>query len=251
MSAAAASGHAVMLDFYADWCVSCKEMERYTFTNPQVRAALSQMTLLRADVTANNGDDQALLKRFGIFGPPTIAFYGGDGHERSDFRVVGYMKAADALPICWRARPRRRELKSLEAGAHSAAQLVALAGAAAGFLTYRHYGGTPARRRSGSDACRDRPPAPCREPPRRRHEPRPPAIPDEVPDMKLPDLAGKPHALRAIPRPSADLQFLGHLVRALPARNPAPQYPAERATAASNCRSSASRSIPRTPCRRT
>ena len=93
VSAAAASGHAVMLDFYADWCTSCKEMEHYTFTNPRVREALSTMTLLRADVTANNDDDQALLKRFGIFGPPTIAFYGGDGHERSNYRVVGYMPA--------------------------------------------------------------------------------------------------------------------------------------------------------------
>jgi len=93
VSTASAHGHAVMLDFYADWCTSCKEMERYTFTNPQVRQALANMTLLRADVTANNSDDQALLKRFGIFGPPTIAFYGGDGQERRAYRVVGYMPA--------------------------------------------------------------------------------------------------------------------------------------------------------------
>ena len=90
---ATGAGRAVMLDFYADWCASCKEMERYTFANPQVRQTLSHLTLLRADVTANNAADQALLKRFGIFGPPTIAFYGQDGHERSNFRVVGYMKA--------------------------------------------------------------------------------------------------------------------------------------------------------------
>ena len=90
---ASGAGRAVMLDFYADWCASCKEMERYTFANPQVRQTLSHLTLLRADVTANNAADQALLKRFGIFGPPTIAFYGQDGHERSNFRVVGYMKA--------------------------------------------------------------------------------------------------------------------------------------------------------------
>jgi thiol:disulfide interchange protein DsbD len=93
VSAAASSGRAVMLDFYADWCTSCKEMERYTFNNPAVRASLSHVTLLRADVTANNSDDQALLHRFGIFGPPTIAFYGGDGRERSAYRVVGYMPA--------------------------------------------------------------------------------------------------------------------------------------------------------------
>lgn len=103
VSAAAASGRAVMLDFYADWCTSCKEMERYTFANPQVRQTLTQMTLLRADVTANSADDQALLKRFGIFGPPTIAFYGRDGHERSAYRVVGYMKAAAFADLLTRA----------------------------------------------------------------------------------------------------------------------------------------------------
>jgi thioredoxin:protein disulfide reductase len=92
--AASASGRAVMLDFYADWCASCKEMERYTFSDPQVRRALGHLTLLRADVTANSADDQALLRHFGIFGPPTIAFYGSDGQERRAYRVVGYMKAA-------------------------------------------------------------------------------------------------------------------------------------------------------------
>ena len=92
-----------MLDFYADWCTSCKEMEHYTFTNPKVREALSNMTLLRADVTANNSDDQALLKRFGIFGPPTIAFYGGDGRERSNYRVVGYMPAEPSRNVLTRA----------------------------------------------------------------------------------------------------------------------------------------------------
>src|SRR5204862_243248 len=69
------------------------EMERYTFTDPDVQAALSAVVLLRADVTHNDADDQALLKRFGIFGPPTIAFYGADGEERTQYRVVGYMKA--------------------------------------------------------------------------------------------------------------------------------------------------------------
>ena len=103
VSAAAASGRAVMLDFYADWCTSCKEMEHYTFANPQVRNALTHMTLLRADVTANNTDDQALLKRFGIFGPPTIAFYGNDGHERSAYRVVGYMQAGAFADLLARA----------------------------------------------------------------------------------------------------------------------------------------------------
>ena len=103
VQAASASGRAVMLDFYADWCTSCKEMERYTFSNRQVHDELAQLTLLRADVTANNADDQALLKRFGIFGPPTIAFYGKDGVERGNYRVVGYMKAAEFAQVVSRA----------------------------------------------------------------------------------------------------------------------------------------------------
>jgi thiol:disulfide interchange protein DsbD len=90
---AAANRRAVMLDFYADWCTSCKEMERYTFSNPQVQGALQKVVLLRADVTANNDDDRALMKRFGIFGPPTIAFFSADGREQAAFRVAGYMKA--------------------------------------------------------------------------------------------------------------------------------------------------------------
>jgi thiol:disulfide interchange protein DsbD len=93
--AASAARRGVLLDFSADWCTSCKEMERYTFTDPGVQGALAQVTLLRADVTADNADSRALLKRFGIIGPPTIAFYGSDGRERSEYRVVGYMKAAD------------------------------------------------------------------------------------------------------------------------------------------------------------
>src|SRR5579871_1403654 len=90
---AAAAGEPVMLDFYADWCTSCKEMQHYTFTDPRVRAALSHVRLLRADVTANNSDDQALLRLFQIPGPPTIAFYDNQGHELHRFRVVGYMNA--------------------------------------------------------------------------------------------------------------------------------------------------------------
>jgi thioredoxin:protein disulfide reductase len=86
-------GRSVLVDFSADWCTSCKEMERYTFSDPAVQAALAQTVLLRADVTRNDSDDQALLRRFGIFGPPTIAFYGTDGQERAQYRVVGYMKA--------------------------------------------------------------------------------------------------------------------------------------------------------------
>jgi thiol:disulfide interchange protein DsbD len=93
IAAAAAAGRPAMLDFYADWCVSCKEMERYTFTDPNVQRALANAVLLQADVTANDEADQALLRRFEIFGPPTIAFWGTDGVERANYRVVGFMKA--------------------------------------------------------------------------------------------------------------------------------------------------------------
>ena len=92
---ASRAGQPVMVDFYADWCTSCKEMEATTFLDPVVRSALSGSVMLRADVTANDANDQALLKRFGIYGPPTIAFYGRDGRERSRYRVVGYMKGAE------------------------------------------------------------------------------------------------------------------------------------------------------------
>lgn len=95
--AATAAGKSVMLDFYADWCVSCKEMEKYTFTQASVQSALSSSVLLQADVTANNADDQALLQRFGIFGPPTIAFF-VNGQEQRDYRVVGYMPAEKFAP---------------------------------------------------------------------------------------------------------------------------------------------------------
>jgi thiol:disulfide interchange protein DsbD len=100
---AQAAGHPVMLDFYADWCVSCKEMEKYTFTDPAVQATLKNVVLLRANVTANDTQDQALMKRFDIIGPPTIAFYGADGHERAPYRVVGFMKAPEFAALSHRA----------------------------------------------------------------------------------------------------------------------------------------------------
>ena len=95
IDAAAADGKTAMLDFYADWCVSCKEMEAYTFTDAGVQAALANTVLLQADVTANDETDQALLQRFGVFGPPTIIFFGTDGQQRHGYEVVGYMKATD------------------------------------------------------------------------------------------------------------------------------------------------------------
>ncbi len=92
---AAGQGRTAMLDFYADWCVSCKEMEAFTFTDAGVRATLTNTVLLRADVTANDEADQALLQRFGVFGPPTIILFGADGEQRHGYEVVGYMKAND------------------------------------------------------------------------------------------------------------------------------------------------------------
>jgi thioredoxin:protein disulfide reductase len=101
--AASAAHQAVMLDFYADWCTSCKEMQRFTFTDPQVRDALKSVRLLRADVTANNADDQALLHEFQIYGPPTIAFYDREGKEHHEYRVVGYMKAQEFAALLHQA----------------------------------------------------------------------------------------------------------------------------------------------------
>jgi len=86
-------GKPVMLDFYADWCVSCKEMESFTFSDPKVRAELDRMLLLQVDVTANNPHDKALLKRFSLFGPPGIIFFDADGREIKGLRVIGYQNA--------------------------------------------------------------------------------------------------------------------------------------------------------------
>ena len=86
-------GRPVMLDFYADWCVSCKEMEAFTFSDPKVRAQLDQMLLLQVDVTANNEADKALLKRFSLFGPPGIVFFDAQGREIKGLRVIGYQNA--------------------------------------------------------------------------------------------------------------------------------------------------------------
>jgi thiol:disulfide interchange protein DsbD len=81
---------AVMLDFYADWCVACKEMERFTFSDSKVKTKLGEMLLLRVDVTANTPDDKALLKRFRLFGPPGIVFFEPGGREIAGLRVIGY-----------------------------------------------------------------------------------------------------------------------------------------------------------------
>lgn len=86
----------VMLDYYADWCITCEEMERFTFSDPGVQAALQDVVLVKADVTANNDADVALLKRFGLFGPPAILFF-RNGEEVTSHRLVGFVKAADFI----------------------------------------------------------------------------------------------------------------------------------------------------------
>jgi len=94
---AQANGKTVMLDFYADWCVSCKEMERFTFSDAAVQAKLKDTLLLQADVTANDAEDKALLQRFQLFGPPATLFFDAQGKELADFRVTGYQDAAQFL----------------------------------------------------------------------------------------------------------------------------------------------------------
>lgn len=101
---AATQGQTTMLDFYADWCVSCKEMERFTFSDAQVQAALGGMRILQTDVTANDERDRTLLKRFELFGPPAILFFDPDGRERRELRVVGFMSADEFGEIVDRAR---------------------------------------------------------------------------------------------------------------------------------------------------
>jgi thiol:disulfide interchange protein DsbD len=88
-----APGKPVMLDFYADWCVSCKEMERYTFSDPEVRRRLDEMVMLQADVTAGSEEHRALLRRFRLFGPPGIVFFDRSGREISGVRVIGFQPA--------------------------------------------------------------------------------------------------------------------------------------------------------------
>jgi thiol:disulfide interchange protein DsbD len=90
---ARAKSRPVMLDFYADWCVSCQELEKYTFSDPAVQTALVNTVLLQADVTDNNAEDQALLRHFGLVGPPAILFFGEDGIERRAYRLVGFVPA--------------------------------------------------------------------------------------------------------------------------------------------------------------
>ena len=92
-----AAGKTVMLDFYADWCTYCIKMEDNTFSDARVQQALSNVTILQADVTANDAIDLALLNHFNLFAPPAILFFGTDTEERRNYRLVGYMDADDFL----------------------------------------------------------------------------------------------------------------------------------------------------------
>jgi thiol:disulfide interchange protein DsbD len=89
-----AAGRPVILDFYADWCVECKKLERETFTDAAVQSSLTQAVLLRADVTANDAEDRALLKELGILGPPAILFFDARGEERRTLRLQGFVEPA-------------------------------------------------------------------------------------------------------------------------------------------------------------
>lgn len=94
---ASANNQWLMLDFYADWCISCKEMEAYTFTDEKVKKKLSDFILIQADVTKNSAEDKALLQRFNLIGPPAILFFGPDKQERKAARVIGYQNSASFL----------------------------------------------------------------------------------------------------------------------------------------------------------
>ncbi|MDQ3056582.1 MAG: thioredoxin family protein, partial [Pseudomonadota bacterium] len=104
VAAARVAGKPLLFDFYADWCVACKEMEKYTFTEASVHAALDGFVLLKADVTANDAIDQALMQRFNIIGPPATLFF-IEGAERRELRLFGYEKAEPFVQRVQRASP--------------------------------------------------------------------------------------------------------------------------------------------------
>ena len=93
LAAASAESKPVMLDFYADWCIACKELEAFTFTDQQVQTALQNFVLIQSDVTAHNQHDQALLESLGLFGPPAVLFFDRNGQENKNFRLVGFVEA--------------------------------------------------------------------------------------------------------------------------------------------------------------
>jgi len=93
LSEASTAGKAVMFYFYADWCIVCKEMERYTFPDPGVHTALKNVVLLKADVTSNDDNDVALIRKFELYGPPAIIFFNKNAEERKPYRLVGFVAA--------------------------------------------------------------------------------------------------------------------------------------------------------------
>lgn len=99
LGAAHAKTQWTVLDIYADWCISCQEMERYTLPDPRIRTALSDVTLLKADVTQNLATDQSLLKQFNLIGPPAMLFFAPNQREGSTYRVIGYIGADQLLDI--------------------------------------------------------------------------------------------------------------------------------------------------------
>jgi thiol:disulfide interchange protein DsbD len=104
LAAAGAAGQPVVLDFYADWCVACKEMEKYTLPKPAVQAELAGFVRLKADVTPNDDVDQALMKRFGIIGPPATLFFACGKDERRELRLIGFEDEAAFVQRLRRAR---------------------------------------------------------------------------------------------------------------------------------------------------
>ena len=129
LAAAREAGQPVMLDFYADWCVSCKEMERFTYTKPEVQQALSGFVLLKADVTANDDADKAMLKRFKLYGPPATIFYGSDGTALRGLRLIGFENAADFTQRVRKVdasdadHPQERPMAAITAVAHPIATM--------------------------------------------------------------------------------------------------------------------------------
>ena len=214
LTEARAARRPVMLDFTAEWCVSCKEMEAHTFPDSDVIAALEPFMLLRADVTENNDDDQALLKRFKSFGPPTIAFFDAAGGERENFKRRR-LRASGGIQ-----RSRRAARGSLRiapmAKARPALLTAALSGAAVlGYLAYRAVLG-PAeprpRRRSNSAKT-----AAAEE---EEAQAAAPQLAERLPEFSLDTLAGHRAIDLKLARQAAAHQLLGDLVRAVPARDP-------------------------------
>lgn len=97
LDAARASGRPTIIDFTADWCIPCKELDSRTFSNPAVASEIQRFTRIKADVTQNNENNQSLLQRYGVVGPPTVVFLDGNGRELRDLRLVGFEKADDFL----------------------------------------------------------------------------------------------------------------------------------------------------------